>query len=148
RTYFIQDLRPAEQKEEKIFQGAEKEYTDRLHEVFRAFEIPAAEISEPRVMQEQTQEGRVENGKLVKEQPRAGKRWAAATRQVEGLPVFSSRALMTLSSDGRVGFLELHWPEIPAETVKQAHQFQERVRAKWQPPQLAGAHVESVEAGI
>jgi hypothetical protein len=149
RTYFIQDLRPAQEKEEKTFQGAEKEYTERLNEVFRALEIPAAEISESRVLQEQTQEGHVDpSGRLVRGEPRAGKRWVTATRHVEGLPVFSSRALMALSPDGRVNFLELHWPVIPAETVQEAHRLQERVRARWSPPQLEGAHVESVEAGI
>jgi len=37
---------------------------------------------------------------------------------------------------------------ISAETIKEAHQLQERVREKWQAPAVEGAHVESVEAGI
>lgn len=150
RTYFIQDLRPTQEKETRFFQGPEKDYTERLSEVFRALEIPAAEIAQAKVMQEQTQEGQVDRqtGKLVREEPRPGKRWALATRQVEGVPVFSSRALMGLSYDGRVSFLELHWPLIPANALLEAHRLQYKVRAGWRPPALEGAHVESVEAGI
>ncbi len=150
RTYFVQDLRAAQEKELKIFEGPNKEYTDRLTEVFRALEIPAAEIAQSKVLQEETQEGQLDpkTGKLVREEPRPGKRWAMATRQVEGLPVFSSRALMGLSVDGRISFLELHWPVISAEVLLEAHRLQERVRSKFRPPALEGAHVESVEAGI
>jgi hypothetical protein len=150
RTYFIQDLRPAQEKEEKLFQGPDKDYRERLNEIFRVLKIPPAEISEPRVLTEQTQEGYVDRatGKLTREKPRPGKRWLTAARKVEGVPVFSSRVVMTLSSDGRVGFMELHWPMIPADALRQAHQMQERIRGKWQAPRLQGAHVETVEAGI
>lgn len=150
RTYFIQDLRPAQGKEEKLFQGQDKEYTERLHEIFHVLKIPPEEISEPRVLTEETQEGSVDraSGKLTREKPRPGKRWLTAARKVEGVPVFSSRVVMTLSPDGRVGFMELHWPIIPTDAITQAHQMQERIRGKWQPPRLEGAHVETVEAGI
>jgi hypothetical protein len=150
RTFFIQDLRPVQEaKEPMIFQGPEKQYTERLTEVFRALEIPEAEIAQSRVLIEQTQEGRIDPaGKLVREEPRPGKRWAIATRHVEGLPVFSSRALMGLSHDGRISFLELHWPVIPPQTLQEAHRLQERVRSGWRPPAIEGAHVESVEAGL
>jgi hypothetical protein len=148
RTYFIQDLRPERGKE--MFRGHDEEFIERLREVFRSLEVPAAEIAQSKVLQEQMQEGHPdrETNKLVVEEAHAGKRWATASRQVEGLPVFSSRALLSLSSDGSIGFLELHWPVIPPDTLREAHQLAYKVREGWRPPALEGARVESMEAGI
>ncbi len=150
RTYFVQDLRPSRGAEKQFYRGSEAEFVGRLHEVFKGFEIPAAEIAQTKILQEQTQEGRMnhETGKMTLEERRPGNRWAAASRHVEGLPVFSSRALLGLGADGRIDYLELHWPAIPAETLAEAHRLQYRIREGWRPPVVEGAHVESTEAGI
>jgi hypothetical protein len=150
RTYFVQDLRPATEPEKQVYRGSDAEFLGRLREIFKGFEIPGDEIVQAKVLQEQTQEGRLDHdtGKMILEERRPGKRWAAASRRVEGLPVFSSRALLGLGADGRIDFLELHWPAIPAETLAEAHRLEFKVRQSWRPPALEAAHVESAEAGI
>jgi len=150
RTYFVQDLRPVRPGETQLYRGTEAEYLSRLREVFKGFDLPAEEITQAKVLEEQTQEGRVnhETGKVEAGERHAGRRWATAARQVEGLPVFSSRVMLGLAADGRVDYLELHWPAIPAETLAEAHYLAAKSRERWQPPAVAGAHVESVEAGV
>jgi len=150
RTYFVQDLRPARERGKQFYRGSDAEFLQRLREVFKGLEVPANEIAQARVLQEQTQEALVDHatGKMVMEERRPGKRWATASRQVEGLPVFSSRALLGLNEDGRIDFLELHWPAIPQETLAEAHRLEFKVREGWRPPALEAAHVESVEAGV
>jgi hypothetical protein len=150
RTYFVQDLRPAREGEKRFYLGSDAKLLERLREVFKGLEIPANEITQARVLQEHMQEGRFDHaiGKMFMEERHPGKRWGAVSRQVEGLPVFSSRALLGLSEDGRIDFLELHWPAIPPETLAEAHRLEFKVRQGWRPPALEAAHVESTEAGI
>ena len=150
RTYFVQNLTSARGKEKQFYRGSDEELLERLHEVLEGFEIPSNEISRARVLQEQRQGGRIDHatGKISLQERRPGRRWATTSRQVEGLPIFSSRALLVLGKDGAVDFLELHWPTIPPETLAEAHRLAFKARESWRPPPLLGAHVESVEAGV
>jgi hypothetical protein len=150
RTYFVQDLRKKGEGERKYFRGSDEQILGRLHEIFKGLEVPDKEIVRERVLQEQTQEGRLDHAtaKLMMEEQRAGQRWATAAREVEGLPVYSSRALLGLGAEGETEYLELHWPSIPAETLAEAHRLQYRVREGWKAPAVLGAHMESAEAGI
>src|SRR5260370_442653 len=77
-----------------------------------------------------------------------GKRYVMFTRQVEGMPVFSSRAIIGFTSEGRLGFLNVHWPVISEADLKETRELRERVRRGWKAPVVSGARVESVEAGI
>lgn len=150
RTYFVQDLRPAHERGEQFYRGSDEDFLQRLRAVFKSLEVPANEIAQARVLQEQMQEARVDRatGKLVQEERRPGKRWATASRSAEGLSVFSSRALLGLDGGGRIDFLELHWPTIPQDTLAEAHRLEFKIREGWRPPALDAAHVESVEAGV
>lgn len=150
RTYFVQDLRPAGEGGRKYFRGTDAQLLERLREIFKGLEIPDKEITREKALQEQAQEGRLDHatGKIIMEEARPGQRWATATRDVEGLPVFSSRALLGLGAEGEIQYLELHWPAIPAETLAEAHRLQYRLREGWKAPAMAGAHMESAEAGI
>lgn len=150
RTYFVQDLRKKAEGEGKYFRGSDEQILGRLHDIFKGFEVPDKEIAREKVLQEQTQEGHLDRAtaKLVMEERRTGQRWAMAVREVEGLPVFSSRALLGLGAEGQIEYMELHWPSIPAETLAEAHRLQYRVREGWKAPEVPGAHVESAEAGI
>ena len=78
----------------------------------------------------------------------AGKRQVLVTRQLESLPVWSSSMLLGLNWDKSIGFLQLHWPEIPKEVVDRARKFEGIAQQGWKPPERPGAKVESVEAGI
>jgi hypothetical protein len=44
--------------------------------------------------------------------------------------------------------MQVHWPEISAEVVRQGHTLQETVKAGWRAPEQKGARVESTEVGI
>ena len=113
-------------------------------------QAPAAEIAETTILAEQAQEGRLDpdTGQIQVEPAYAGKRQALITRQIKELPVWSSSMLLGLNWDKSIGFLQLHWPEIPNEVLGRARKLQATVRQGWKPPDREGAKVESVEAGI
>jgi len=151
RTFFVQNRRFGIASEGGgAFEGPDDELIEQARNLFEQLETPVDEISESTVLTEQAQEGQVDadTGRLRLEPAYAGKRLALLTRQVDKLPVWSSRMLVGLTWDRSVGFLEHHWPEIPEGAVKRAHRFESAVRQGWRPPELPGATVESVEVGI
>jgi hypothetical protein len=50
--------------------------------------------------------------------------------------------------NGEIGFLEVHWPEIPIRVIEMARRYRELSGTNWRAPELEGAHIESVTAGI
>lgn len=151
RTYFVQDLVVRGRgNEAEPYQGSDREFLERFRQAFELLEIPSAEIKDEKILHELTQEGQVnrQTGKVAMEEPRPGARWATASRQIEGLPVFSSRAVLRFGGKGAIDFLEFHWPMIPQDTILEAHRLDYKIKKGWHPPALEGARVESVEAGI
>jgi hypothetical protein len=151
RTYFVQDRRFGLAKEGgAAFDGPDDELLKVARDILERLETPAAEIAELSVLAEQAQEGRFDpdTGAVALEPVYAGKRTALVTRQVEKLPVWSSSMLLGLNWDRSIGFLQLHWPEIPGEVVARARKLQAIAGRRWTPPERPGAKVESVEAGI
>ncbi|HEY3103371.1 MAG TPA: hypothetical protein VGJ69_07260 [Pyrinomonadaceae bacterium] len=150
RTYFIQDARYGPDKNAGVFQGSDEMLVERSRSVLKVLDIPSDEISKANILREKTQAGYIDRRtrKVVPEAPRDGKVYAEFWRQVSGVPVFSSRALVGLTKEGTVGFMELHWPVIPKATVEEGRRLQALVRGRWQPPSQKDAVVESVEAGI
>lgn len=151
RTYFVQNRRFGVAKEGGgAFEGPDEDLLGAARNFMERLEAPAGEIAETSVLAEQAQEGRVdpETGKLRVEDPYAGKRLALVTRQIDKLPVWSSSVTLGLTWDGTIGFLQLHWPEVPAKVIDRAHKLQAIASQGWRPPERPGATVESVEAGI
>lgn len=150
RTFFAYDRRFSNTKETGLYQEADEALLKRSHELLQRLKIPADEIGPEKVVQEKTRTGeRDPKTRRLKLGPvEAGKKWARITRQVFGVPVFSSRATIALMPDGQVGFLQVHWPEIPTKVTEVARRYQELAGKGWNPPQLKGARVESVTAGI
>jgi hypothetical protein len=150
RTYFVQDQRYGADKAAGFFGGSDDELLARAREVMVALDVPAAEVERASVLREKTQTGYASpfTGKLVTGPVKEGPRTAELMRAVEGVPVFSSRALIGLSRDGAVGNAEIHWPVVSETVLHEAHRLQELVRAGWPAPEQKGARVESVEAGI
>jgi hypothetical protein len=149
RTYFVQDLRTNREKVSR-FKGTDQELLQYVRRIFSRLSIPVTEIAQQRVMQEQGQlahlnrdTSKIESGKI---QP--GRRWANLSRQVDGIPVFSSRAVVELDGENQLRFMELHWPTIQIETLDEATRLAYKVKAGWRPPEMEGATVESVQAGI
>ncbi|MEH2503717.1 hypothetical protein V1290_002528 [Bradyrhizobium sp. AZCC 1578] len=150
RTYFVQDIRFGIGKPAGVFEGPDDELTNVVGAVFQGLDIPLSEVAEKHVLKESTQVGQVDRstGRVVLEKETAGRRMVTASRQIEGIPIFDSRLLIGLTKNQQIGFMELHWPEIPKDTLFEARRLAYKVKEGWRPPQVEGARVESVEAGI
>ncbi len=151
RTFFIQSLKEGEGegKTAGYFQGTDEALSSRAHELLDRLKIPRGEWAKEAALQENTQTGRREaSGKVTLGPVTKGRRTLTLDRQIEGLPVFSSHLKLVLDRSGDVGFMELHWPEIPPQVVTEAHRLAYKVKSGWRAPELARAKVESAEAGI
>lgn len=150
RTYFVEDKRYGEGKDYGIFQGSDAEILDRARAILQQLNIPVDEIKEAKVITEKNQTGRVDPAtkKILVGEVHDGKKMANLTRQIKNIPVFSSHARIGLTRDKGIGFMEIHWPEIPSQVIGEAQRLQETVKGGWRPPEQKGAHVETVEAGI
>jgi hypothetical protein len=150
RTYFLEDGRYGEGKEYGVFQGSDAELLENARTILQKLNIPTDEINEAKVIAEKTQTGQVDrpSNKLVMGEVRDGKKIANLTRQIKGIPVFSSHARIGLTKDKRIGFMEVHWPEISAEVVGQGQKLQEMIKGEWRAPDQKGSRVESVDVGI
>jgi len=150
RTYFVHDVRYGIKGELGVLETTDEDYLRTAHQVAARLEIPASEIAAGSVIKTQTQTASydLETREARFEGIRPGRHYAHMTRQIEGLPVWSSRVLVGLTSKRQIGFLEAHWPEIPRAAVQEAHALDELTRSGWRPPEQRGAKVESVEAGI
>jgi hypothetical protein len=149
RTFFAQNERFGIDRPEEVFGGDDDELIERAVRIVERLGLPIDEIAGRTAVTEQTQAAQVEDGRVVEvEDVRAGKRFARLTRQVEGLPVWSSNVLVGLTARGTIGFLQLHWPQIPEEVAARAAKLASEARQGFTPPELPAAKVESVEAGI
>jgi hypothetical protein len=150
RTYFVQDARYGTGKNEGIFRGSDKDYFKFCRDILKQLKIPSSEIAGQVLMKEQTQQASIDRktGKVEKEPVQEGKYFARLTRQVDGLPVWSSVMVLGLAAKQRIGYLQLHWPEISEVLILEAHRLAHMVKRGWKPPEQPGASVESVEAGI
>ena len=144
RTFFVQNRRFGVAMEGGgAFEGPDEEIIEQARNLFEQLETPVEEIAESTVLTEQAQEGQVDadTGQLHLGPAYAGKRLALLTRQVDKLPVWSSRMLLGLAWDRSVGFLEHHWPNVPSAATKRAHELESAIAQGWRPPELPGATV-------
>jgi hypothetical protein len=150
RTYLVQDQRYGMTRRAGVFQGSDQELIGFCRDVLRRLKIPLSEIGEEKVLQENTQLAQFDSatGVIRLEDQQKGQRLVRFSRVIEGLPVFSSRVILGLTKDKQIGFMELHWPEIPKHIVTEAHRLKYKVEHGWRPPEQKGAIVESVQAGI
>jgi hypothetical protein len=150
RTYFVQDKRYGVTGEAGVFAGADEELLRSSREVATHLGVPPSEVERAVVLRVQGGVAGPDGagGKLVVEETLTENRLARLTRRIDGVPVFSSRLLLGLTRDQRIGFMELHWPEIPPQTVIEARRYAKLIQGGWKAPYLVGAEVESVEAGI
>ena len=150
RTFFVQDTRFGAGQENGVLEGPDAQYLSAAQAILDKLEIPGKEVAESKVLREQTQSAQFdrETGKTRLEDPISGKAYARLSRQIEGVPVWSSNVTLGLTKNGGIGFLEAHWPEIPNHVVAEAKRLAEKVKEGWKPPEQPGAKVESVEAGV
>jgi len=151
RTFFIHNQRFGVAREGGgAFEGPDDELIESARNLMERFETPVDEIAETSVLTEQAQEGQVdpESGRIRLEEPYRGKRLALVTRQIGKVPVWSSSMTLGLTWDRGIGFLQHHWPEIPDKVLDRARKLQKIANEGFRPPELPGAKIESVEAGI
>jgi hypothetical protein len=149
RTFFAQDERFGVDRPDGVFAGNDDELIEGTQTIVERLGLPVEQIAERVAVTEQTQAAQVEDGVVVAlEEAQAGKRLVHLTRQVEGRPVWSSNVLLGLTSRRTVGFLQLHWPDVPEEVIARATKLASSTRQGFTPPELPGAKAESVEAGI
>jgi hypothetical protein len=150
RTFFVQDERYGPEGELGVIDASDDNYIKTAHAILKNLEIPPAEIAKSTIIKEQTQTAEYNRatGQARLEEIRPGKRYVVLTRQMENLPVWSSRVVVGLAHERQIGFLEAHWPEIPKAVLAEAHRLEEKVRQGWRPPERRGAKVEEVQAGV
>jgi hypothetical protein len=150
RTYFVQDLRYGVGKERGVYHGPDGVQLNMCKALLKRVAIPSSEIAGHKVLTEKSREARLERGtgKMKFEEERKQRSLVLISRKIEGFPVWDSSVLMGLTRDKQVGFLQLHWPEIPEHVVAEAHKLASRIKEGWHPPRDESSNVESVEAGI
>lgn len=149
RTYFVHNESAGYRKPNGIFQGADAELVRVNRAIFKQLRISEQEIREEAVLQETLQTGQIEgNNGLKLENPERGQKILKASRKVENVPVFSSSSTLNLDKDGKVAYLELHWPVISPEILREAKRLEYKIKQGWKAPEQPGARVESVEVGI
>ncbi len=129
--------------------GSDRTVTAACRRVLRAARVPAREIAGIDVLSEMGQVAeRVSGDEVRVGPPTLLRKVARARREVNGVPVWSSYATLGLTSDGHVGRLEVHWPDLPEAVVEEGAFLQKLAGRRVELPKVAGARPEAVEAGI
>jgi hypothetical protein len=149
RTIFATDTRYGYLGTGGTWKGPDRQAISACRRVLRAAGIPAGEIGATRVVLEFGAVGERVSDKEVRVcEPELLRKVAHAQRVIDGMPVWSSHALVGLTQKGQIGYLELHWPSLPPEVVKEAHVLHALVQHGFEPAGLPEARVESIDAGI
>jgi hypothetical protein len=148
-TIFATDSRYGHVGKAGAWTGSDRSATAACRRVLRAARVPAAEVVGIDVLAEHGAVAeRLSEQEVRTEKPELLRKIARARRGVDGLPVWSSYLIVGLTRGGEVGHLELHWPHLTPEVVKEANVLRGIVKRGFEPPQVPDARVESIEAGI
>lgn len=148
RTMFASDVGYGIGGKAGAWRGADRELVGSCRRALRAAGVPSKEVAGVEVLSEFGATGERVDGEMRLEEPELLRKIAVARRGLESLPVWSSYANVGLTADGRLGWLELHWPVVAPEIVKEAHLLQAVVERKFEPPEMPGARARAMEAGI
>lgn len=148
RTIFAADARYGIGGRAGAWQGGDREVVGAVRRVLKAAGVPAKEVVSVNVLSEFGAAGEVVDGEVRAEEPTLLRKIGAAQRAIDQLPVWSSYAKVGLTADGRVGWLELHWPVVGPEVLKEAHVLQSLVERGFPVAEMPGARLQSVEAGV
>jgi hypothetical protein len=112
RTYFLYDAARANGTA-PLFSGTDEELLALAAGVLERAHIPKDEVAKAQVLQEQNGVGAFDGTThvITHRKESKGKRYALLTREIQGVPVVSSRLLLTMGYDKRASFAELHWPQ-------------------------------------
>jgi hypothetical protein len=148
-TIFATDLRYGHTGKAGAWTGPDRRATAGCRRVLRAASITSAEVSAIDVLSEYgTVAERGSDHEIRVEERQLLRKLARASRAIEGVPIWSSHVMVGLTANGEVGQLELHWPQLAPEVVKEAHILAALVERGFEAPKLPGARIESMAAGI
>jgi len=150
RTCFVHDSRFGIDRELGFSTASDREHFDRCREILDHLGIEASEIAREALVTEQTQVAFVDHERqtVEREDMRESKRFARIDRRAGAVPVWSSGLVLGMTRGHRVGYLQLHWPELSSHIVREAHRLAYSIERGWKPPKQPGASIESVEAGV
>ena len=150
RTFFVQDDRYGSSREAGIFRGSNAEHLEIGRTTLNRLGIPTSEILDEKMIEEKTQAVELQDGgqSIRLAEVKKGRTLVRFSRQVDRFPVWSSNSIFGFTQDRQVGFMQVHWPEIPKYTVEEVHRLAHRLQRGWSVPEILGASVEAVEAGI
>jgi hypothetical protein len=150
-TCFVQDKRFGFNSELGYFSGNDQTQLEIAHNILEKLIIPKSEIAKERIVKEKNQEAEVDRNNMNvirKSEIGEGKNFVKIYRQIEGNPVWSSNLLLALTKDNRIGFMQLHWPQIPHHTINETHRLRYKLEHGWNVPEEKDYKIESAEAGI
>lgn len=150
RTLFATDSRYGYGAKAGAWIGDDKTVIAACRRVLRAAKVPSREAATVDVVVEMGQVAeRVSEEKFRLHDAALLRKLGRVRRAVDGIPVWSSYVTVGLTRAGTIGSLELHWPELPPVAVKEATVLAMLVKRRiFQPPELADARPEAIEAGI
>jgi hypothetical protein len=150
RTLFATDNRYGYSAKAGAWVGDDKTVVAACRRVLRAANVPSKEIATVDVVVEMGQVAeRMSEQKFRVHEAEMLRKLGRVRRAVDDVPIWSSYLMVGLTRAGAIGSLELHWPELPAVAVREATVLAALLKRRaFQPPELADARPETVEAGI
>ena len=150
RTYFAQRQGYGHSRPEGAFHGPDDEQRAYCRELCERLRIHD-EIARTDVLREFGQAAQIDPqsnqvGELAPQ--RELRAFMHVERQTREVPVWSSHLTFGLTAQREIGFLELHWPDIPEAVFREARRLTEMVCDGWQAPEQTVAAVKSIKAGI
>lgn len=148
-TIFARDEHYGHGRKAGAWTGPNKDLVVACRRVLRAAKIPATEIARVRVLSEHgTVAERLSADEVRVEKPQLLRKLARAERRVAGLPVWSSHAVLGLTGDGAIGYLEIHWPHLAPAVIAEAKKLATLGKRGFKIREMPGARLEAVEAGV
>ena len=149
RTVFATDARYGHLRKLGAWTGSDRTAVAACRRVLRAAKVPPAQIQTIDALSEfgQVAERATEDEFQVYE-PLVLRKVAQAKRTMDDIAVWSSYANVGLTAGGNIGWIELHWPDVPPAVLKEARLLVALVTLGYEPPELPDARVESVEPGV
>lgn len=149
RTVFATNALYGHRRKLGAWTGSDRTAAAACRRVLRAAKVRAAQIHTIDVLSEYGQVAeRASEDKFQIYEPSVLRKVARATRAIDDVAVWSSYANVGLTADGDIGWIELHWPDVPPAVLKEATRLVALVNDGYEPPELPDARIESVEPGV
>lgn len=150
RTLIVHNTRATRGRDQIGFRGSADVFKRTGLKALAAVGVERGEIGRTRVLQQYSQTAYMGagGGKIRRGPAQKGRRTLLVTRQVDKVPVISSRMTLNLDRDGRTAFMELVWPQITPEVREEVRGLQAALASGYKPPPLEGARVESSDVVI